>query len=333
VRTRVLPAFDDDQLWVAVHAAVEVWQQRGIVAMPTETVYGLAGLADDDAALAAIFAAKGRPADNPLIVHVASLEQARLLWLPTERSAARATALASACWPGPLTIVDVAGAGVSMIVRAGLPKVAVRVPAHPVALALLQQLQRPLAAPSANLSGRPSPTTAAHVMATLSDRIPLVIDGGPCRRGLESTVVDVAGDVPRVLRLGALSLAAVQAVLPDAVIAEQDDKAASPGLRHRHYAPAVPVRRFVARASLSSWWGRDDVALLVRDSTASWLTQQHGLSSMMFVLPDDPQRCGVQLYALLYAIEARTPAMLIVEELEDSPAWAAINDRLRRALE
>jgi len=205
-------------------------------AFPTETVYGLGANAFDPAAVRRVFEAKGRPDDNPLIVHVTGLPMLRRLATSVPPAA---RALAARFWPGPLTIVLPKRKTVPDVVTAGLPTVALRVPDHPVALALIEAAGVPIAAPSANRSGRPSPTRAAHVAADFPGL--LVLDGGAARHGLESTVVAL-GDPPRVLRLGAIAVEELRAVLPGLVVATKARaRAESPGMRHRHYAPARPL--------------------------------------------------------------------------------------------
>ncbi len=209
------------------------------VAFPTETVYGLGAIAFDEHSVAAIFEAKERPADNPLIVHVSSTNQ--VLDVASDFPAL-AQELAERFWPGPLTLVLPRGPRIPDIVSAGLPTVAVRQPAHPVALGLIRAVGQPLAAPSANRSGHPSPTCAGHVHADLEGRIEAVVDGGACTVGVESTVLDLSGEEPRLLRPGGVSreeLGQVLGFLPAG--ADDDRAAASPGMRHRHYRPRCEV--------------------------------------------------------------------------------------------
>lgn len=212
-------------------AAAAVLRSGGLLAFPTETVYGLGADAFDERAVRRVFAAKGRPPDNPLIVHVAGAD-----WLP--RVAARVTPLAADLarrfWPGPLTLVLDAVADLPAVTTGGHPTVGVRVPDHPLAIALLAEAGVPVAAPSANPSGRPSPTTAEHVLAELGDRVDAVLDGGSCAVGVESTVVDARGAEPVVLREGAVTR-------EDLAASEGAGAAASPGTRYRHYAPACQV--------------------------------------------------------------------------------------------
>ena len=214
-------------------------RRGGLAAFPTETVYGLGAVATDARAVAAVFEAKGRPADNPLIVHVVDVAAVVAI---TELSGT-ARALLAAFAPGPLTLVLPLTAALPDAVTAGRPTVAVRIPDHPAALALLRATAAPLVAPSANRSGRPSPTTWQAVRADLDGRIDAVLTGAPTRVGLESTVVDVTGAVPVVLRPGAVTLADLRRVAPGTREASgQDDVSRSPGTRHRHYAPRARVR-------------------------------------------------------------------------------------------
>ncbi len=313
--------------------AAAILRGGGTVAFPTETVYGLGARGLDEACIQRIYDAKGRPADNPLILHVASLDDAWPLWsIPDERTRARIVTLAAAFWPGPLTIVALRSDVVPPRATAGLPKVAVRVPAHDVARALIARVGEPLAAPSANASTRPSPTTAQHVLLSLDGAIDAVIDGGPCEHGLESTVVDVARDVPMVLRSGALTLTTLRAVLPDLIergagAAAKDDDAA-PGLRHRHYAPAVDEVRVVDGTALRAAWSGGD-AVVVRAATAAALGPRAGAT---FVLPDDATGFGCALYAALYQVERAAPRRALLEDVpDDDDAWRAARDRLLRA--
>lgn len=216
-----------------------------VVGMPTETVYGLAANALDGAAVAKIFLAKGRPQDNPLIVHIADKEQLSTLARMVPESARK---LADAFWPGPLTIILPKAACIPDEVSAGLDTVGIRLPSHPVARALIREAGVPLAAPSANLSGRPSTTTSGHVMDDLGGRIPAIVEGGPCAVGVESTVVSLAGNVPRLLRPGGVSLEQLESVLGsvevDRALREKigdEVRVSAPGMKYRHYAPKAPV--------------------------------------------------------------------------------------------
>ena len=217
-----------------------------LVAFPTETVYGLGADALNGEAAARIFAAKGRPADNPLIAHIAG--ESGLAGLIAGEPCACARALMRAFWPGPMTLIFPKSPRVPREVTAGLDTVAVRMPSHPVARALISAAQTPIAAPSANRSGRPSPTTAAHVLEDMEGRIPLILDGGPCEVGLESTVVDVTGARPRILRPGGVTLEMLEGVVGDVDVDEgvlhqlqAGSQARSPGMKYKHYAPKGEV--------------------------------------------------------------------------------------------
>ena len=217
-----------------------------LVAFPTETVYGLGADALNGEAAARIFAAKGRPADNPLIAHIAG--ESGLAGLIAGEPCACARKLMRAFWPGPMTLIFPKSARVPREVTAGLDTVAVRMPSHPVARALISASQTPIAAPSANRSGRPSPTTAAHVLEDMEGRIPLILDGGPCEVGLESTVVDVTGARPRILRPGGVTLEMLEGVVGDVDVDEgvlhqlqAGSQARSPGMKYKHYAPKGEV--------------------------------------------------------------------------------------------
>ncbi|WP_068305805.1 L-threonylcarbamoyladenylate synthase [Pararhodobacter sp. CCB-MM2] len=221
----------------------------GLVSMPTETVYGLAGDATNDRAVAGIFEAKGRPRFNPLIAHFADRSRVEDFAVLTPL----ARRLADAFWPGPMTLVLPLKGGLSPLVTAGLETVAVRLPAHPVARALLAEFGGPLAAPSANPSGRISPVTAAHVLDGLSGRIDAVIDGGACAVGLESTILDATGEVPVLLRAGGLSVEAVEA-LGLTVAAHDGSKITAPGQLASHYAPRGRVRLDVTAPEPGEVW-------------------------------------------------------------------------------
>lgn len=232
----------------AIQQASALLRAGQVVGFPTETVYGLGADALNPDAVRAIFAAKERPADNPLIVHVAAREQLNGLCAVTDT----AKKLMDAFWPGPLTLLLKKTDRVPDVTTAGLPSVAVRCPKHPIAQQLLQACQLPIAAPSANRSGRPSPTTAQHVLEDMNGRIPLILDGGECQVGVESTVLDLTGEIPCVLRPGAITPAMIEEVAGQCTVApsvmrplKAGEAAPSPGMRHRHYAPRAKMTVFV----------------------------------------------------------------------------------------
>ena len=215
-----------------------------LVAFPTETVYGLGANALDSRAVLRIFEAKGRPADNPLIVHIYDRSQLDGVCFPSDA----ARKLMDAFWPGPLTLIMPRNPAIPDAVTAGLDTVAVRMPSHPVALRLLETCRLPIAAPSANRSGKPSPTTAQHVLDDMDGRVPLILDGGECNVGLESTVVDMSHDAPCILRPGGVTQAMLEAVIGPVTVAgsilrplQPDEVALSPGMRYKHYAPRGQV--------------------------------------------------------------------------------------------
>ncbi len=230
----------------SIRRAAALLRAGELVAFPTETVYGLGADALNAEASARIFAAKGRPADNPLIAHIAG--ESGLAGLIAGEPCACARKLMRAFWPGPMTLIFPKSPRVPREVTAGLDTVAVRMPSHPVARALISAAQTPIAAPSANRSGRPSPTTAAHVLEDMEGRIPLILDGGPCEVGLESTVVDVTGARPRILRPGGVTLEMLEGVVGDVDVDEgvlhqlqAGSQARSPGMKYKHYAPKGEV--------------------------------------------------------------------------------------------
>jgi L-threonylcarbamoyladenylate synthase len=301
-----------------------------LVAFPTETVYGLGAHALDPQAVAKIYAAKGRPSYNPLIVHVLGVEQARALtrdWPPL------AQALADRFWPGPLTLVLGKRAIVPDLVTAGLDSVAVRAPAHPVARALLAAAGVAIAAPSANRFQHISPTTAEHVARSLGPQNPglLILDGGPTHVGIESTVVSLVAQ-PTLLRLGGLPVDAIETItgpLARPLAVAEGAARPSPGLDDRHYAPAASVR-LLERAALErgDWELDGDPSGLVGSISFAPApsTVDHAL-----VLPADPAEYARLLYAALHTLDALGCASIRIEAVPDHPAWAAVADRLARA--
>jgi L-threonylcarbamoyladenylate synthase len=304
---------------VDLAAAAALLRAGGLVAFPTETVYGLGANALDERAVRRVFEVKGRPADNPLIVHVASVDDVGAVAIslpPTARL------LAERYWPGPLTLVLESRPEVPSVTRGGLGTIAVRVPAHPLALELLREARVPVAAPSANRSGRPSPTTAAHVRADLGEDVDLVLDGGPCVVGLESTVVDARGPVPVVLREGTLTAAELGAVAGSAA-----ELGASPGTRHRHYSPRCRV--VVAGAGE----GAACAAGLVADGQHVALVGPSRAPDGVLHLAATTGAAdlGRRLYALLREAEDAGVDAVVVEAVPEVGVGRAVMDRLRRA--
>ena len=303
-----------------------------LVAIPTETVYGLAANALDESAVAKIFAAKGRPQDNPLIVHVSDAEQARTLVKAWPFTAQR---LAEAFWPGPLTFILQREERVPGIVSAGLRSLALRVPAHPAAQALLRAAGIPLAAPSANRSGSPSPTLASHVLYDLNGKITAVLDGGPCIVGVESTVLDLTRGTPLLLRPGGISVERIEAVLGQAIeispavarAPEDDAPTPSPGMKYRHYAPCAeltlvhgPLRAFIELAQRE----RPD-GLLCFDGDVvpdGWPVLRYG---------DSPEQQAQQLFTRLRVIDELGWRTALVRCPMKEGLGLAVYNRLLRA--
>ena len=294
----------------------------GLVAFPTETVYGLGANALDPAAVRRIFAAKGRPSSNPVIVHVADPAQIGNVAADWPATAAR---LAGRFWPGPLTLVVARRPGVPDEVTAGGPTVAVRCPDHPVAQALLRAAGVPVAAPSANRSTELSPTRAEHVMKGLGGRIDLILDGGPCRGGIESTVVDVTGPVARLLRPGLITVPMLEEVVGKVEASRErqrpEEVARSPGQMAKHYSPRTKLRLVD---------GRDIVDDLLEASAGGFkagLLPLHGANAM----PGDPVAYAAELYHRLHELDEAGLDLILVEQPPDTPEWAAVLDRLARA--
>jgi L-threonylcarbamoyladenylate synthase len=292
----------------------------GLVAMPTETVYGLAADATNAAAIAALYALKGRPRFNPLIVHVASIADAEK---PAEFTPA-ARALAVAYWPGPLTLVLKARADnqIADLVTAGLDTIAVRVPAHPLALALIAASGRPLAAPSANRSGRISPTTAAHVAADFGTDLPHILDGGPTTLGLESTIIDASGPTPILLRPGALPAHDIEATLGQRLARPAHNQAApsAPGQLHSHYAPRALVR--LNATSLAP-----HEALLAFGPPL----KSNGQPAFNLSPSGDLAEAAQRLFGALRHLDASGASTIAVMPIPEQGLGEAINDRLTRA--
>ncbi len=299
--------------------AAEVLRAGGLVAFPTETVYGLGALATLDEAVARIFAAKGRPARNPLIAHVGTVEVARRI----ARFDARAERLVARFWPGPLTLVlpQRPGSGLPPRLSAGLPTVAVRMPAHPVALELLRRVDAPVAAPSANRSGRTSPTTAEHVLADLEGRIELVLDAGPCEVGVESTVVDLSEpDRALLLRPGGLPREAIEAEIAALAERRAGEPVRSPGLIGRHYAPSKPVRLDVREVA------PDEGLLAFGEDVPPGARVTLNLSPA-----GDLAEAARNLFAMLRALDRADVRAIAVVPIPGDGLGEAIRDRLRRA--
>ncbi len=298
--------------------AAEILRRGGLVAFPTETVYGLGGDATDDRAVAAIFEAKGRPKFNPLIVHVPDAAAAFTLGV----ASATARKLAAAFWPGPLTLVmhRAPGCPVSLLASAGLDSLAVRVPRHPVAQALLRATGRPLAAPSANRSGKVSPTTAQHVADSLGNRVELILDGGACPVGIESSVVDVSGPALVLLRHGGVTQEDVETIVGKLAPAARSSAPRSPGQLEIHYAPTLPLR-------LEARDAKPDEALLAFGPEIP-----SGAGATANLSPSgDLVEAAANLFAMLRRLDVSGCRAIAAMPIPDTGLGRAINDRLRRA--
>jgi L-threonylcarbamoyladenylate synthase len=321
LKTQILPAGE-----AAMAEAARILREGGLVAFPTETVYGLGADATNPAAIARLYQAKGRPAFNPLIAHVGDIEAARKI----ARFDAQATALATAFWPGPLTLVlpKTSDCAVADLATAGLETIAIRVPAHPVARGILHAFGRPVVAPSANLSGHVSPTTAAHVQSDLAGRINLIVDGGPVEVGVESTIVGCF-EQPMLLRPGGLPRGDIERVLGRALAQPPEDAGGdssqplAPGMLASHYAPRTRVRlnarRIEAGEALLAY-GPD--ALPGVDAAAA---------VMNLSVRGDLDEAAANLFGYLRGLDAKGAHTIAVMPVPHHGLGEAINDRLRRA--
>jgi L-threonylcarbamoyladenylate synthase len=331
-----LPAAATEQ---ALDRAAAILADGGLVAIPTETVYGLAARADDPLAVGRIFTAKRRPEGNPLIVHVAEIAMARRLSGHWPEAAER---LASHFWPGPLTVVVPRGPGIPDEVTAGGQTVALRCPDQRLTRRLIEKAGGPLAAPSANRSLGVSPTTAAHVLEGLGNKVDLILDGGPCGRGIESTVVDCSSSPARILRHGPIGAEEIEEILGRpvedgtgaAVSPAGAGPARSPGMLARHYAPRTPLLLSDSAVALVE-------SLLRAGGRVGWMTltadsadvRRLAASRDLVVvpMPTEPSAFAASLYATFHALDRRDLGTIVADAPPGTPAWRAIRDRLGRA--
>ena len=309
---------------ISLDKAIELLKAGEVVAIPTETVYGLAADARNDQAIARVYATKERPANNPLIVHIAGIDQITE-WASDFPPLAQK--LAAAFWPGPFTLVLPARADVPITVRAGEPTVALRVPSHILTLQLLRESGLGLAAPSANKYTQLSPTTAAHVEFSLGDHIP-VLDGGACQVGIESTIVSVSGDDWQLLRPGMISESAITLAAGKEANQTSEEKPKAPGQHLLHYSPRTPCILFDSRKALDEYAAKmpDAAALIFGDNNKNISGSKNTLSLAL-----DPALAAEQLYAALHTLDALHASVILIESPPDTPAWAALRDRLQRA--
>ena len=321
--SRIVAVPESDSPAIAEAAAILL--DGGLVAFPTETLYGLGADGLNPEAVAKIYAAKGRPATNPVILHVDSIGSAKTLvshW-PVE-----AEVLAEKFWPGPLTLVLPASDRVPAIVRAGGPSVALRCPAHRVALALIHAVGRPLAAPSANRSQHLSPTRAEHVASSLGKAVDLILDSGPTEAGLESTILDLCGPRPRILRPGPIAPAEIAALIGAVDLWEGAVKSGeiqpAPGMAERHYAPLARLELVPSGAGFST--ADAGVAYVALGNLPSLPPGVRGV-----LLPMDAEVVGTRLYALLHELDEAGFERIVMERPPADEAWMAVRDRLNRA--
>jgi len=319
------------------HAAALI--RRGEpVAIPTETVYGLAANALDSAAVARIFAAKGRPQDNPLIVHIAEMEQLSSI---AREVTPLAKKLAERFWPGPLTIILPKSENAADNVTAGLDTIAIRMPAHEIALDIIRAAEKPLAAPSANRSGRPSPTTVAHVIDDMTGYIAAIVDGGGCTVGVESTVVDVTGTVPRILRPGGITPDMIREVAGDVEIdaaveheLDSDIPSASPGMKYKHYAPLVRVVLVKANEGQFAAWVRARVSAGENAAVMCFDDEEiEGINCVNYGRRDDYAAQARMVFDALRKVDGLGADVVYCSLAEPDGVGLAVYNRLLRAAE
>lgn len=338
MRTVVRRMDQPDEAELGYREAAQCLAAGQNVAFPTETVYGLGAWIGSEEGLRGIFEAKGRPSDNPLIVHVYPGFDMREV---AAEITPRVQALMDRFWPGPMTLILPKAEQVSSRVSAGLPTVAVRMPNHPVALEMMRRAGLAVAAPSANLSGRPSPTTAAHVMEDMNGRIPLILDGGACEIGLESTIIDMTVDPPMILRPGGLTMERIREILPDvrldpglSVEAHVTPKA--PGMKYRHYAPKAPMwmacgtpdeQEAAIRQALAQHEGLRRGVLTVREHHDDYRAEViQAIGSL-----DDPETMAAGLYDALRQFDRLGCEILFAETIPEQGIGTAYMNRLKKA--
>ena len=307
-----------------IAVAVAALKRGEVIGLPTETVYGLAADAANPAAVARIFALKGRPADHPLIVHIANASQLHQ-W--ARAVPGTAVALATAFWPGPLTMILPRHAGVADVVTGGQQTVGLRCPRHPLALQVLQAFGGALAAPSANRFGRISPTSAAHVRDEFGEAVPIVLDGGDCEVGIESTIIDLSSATPRILRPGRITRAQVESVIGAVAVDASEHSPRVSGTLEAHYAPRTPMLMLARPALLRE--AREQNAFGKRLAVLALAQLPPGLAGL--ALRDEPVAYAHGLYAALRELDAGGQQLLLVERPPEGLEWLAVHDRLRRA--
>jgi L-threonylcarbamoyladenylate synthase len=319
-----------------IDRAVQILRNGGLVGFPTETVYGLGADATNPHAVRRIFEVKGRPSTNPVIVHVADATVAQRF---AREWPVAAVELARIFWPGPLTLVVPRADSIVPQVTAGRDTVGLRAPNHPIALQLLHEFGGPVAAPSANRSNRISPTTAEHVRRELGDAVNLILDGGPCGIGIESTVLDLTGSVPVILRPGAITRDQIERVIGSVKVFEGNihtsQSAQSPGQQAVHYSPAAPAYRFAASElpKVAGWCAQHpdaSVAVLVMEGSLD-LSDLGDSRMKCIILPSKPEAYARRLYAALHEGDALGVAAIFIQMPPGGLEWGAVRDRITRA--
>ena len=307
-----------------IRQAAEIIRQGGIVAFPTETVYGLGADAHNPLAVARVFEVKRRPFFDPLIVHIASPAHLKKLVKDIPSSARKLT---EKLWPGPLTVVLFKEEHIPDIVTAGLPTVALRMPSHPMALSLIKESKCPIAAPSANPFGYLSPTTAEHVRGQLADQVDLILDGGPCPVGVESTIVSFSENKPRLLRPGGVSLEEIESIIGKVEISPIRDRLVAPGMLPRHYAPRTPIVLDWDEKHLDSYKGKK-IGFLAFREPENFLQFQH---IEVLSKKGDFREAAANLFSAIRRLDALDLDLILAEAVPEAGLGRAIMDRLRRA--
>jgi len=305
--------------------AARIIKKGGIVAFPTETVYGLGADAFNPLAVARIFEVKRRPYFDPLIVHVASPADVKNL---VKEIPSNVKEIIKRFWPGPLTVVLLKKEDIPDIVTAGLPTVAIRMPSHPMALSLIKESKRPIAAPSANPFGYLSPTTAEHVREQLGDQVDLVLDGGPCPIGVESTIISFLEERPRLLRPGGVSLEEIESIIGKVEISPiEDDKPSAPGMLPKHYAPRTPIVLNWNDKNLKIYKNKK-IGLLAFQETKNYLKFHH---VEVLSKKGDIREAAANLFAAIRRLDVLNLDLIVAESIPEMGLGRAIMDRLRRA--
>ena len=324
----------------SIEEAAQLIRDGELVGMPTETVYGLGANALDETAVRKIFVAKGRPADNPLIVHVSCLDEIAPLVRGVPESARR---LMEAFWPGPMTLILPKSDAIPSVVSAGLDTVGIRLPSSEAARALIRAAGRPIAAPSANRSGRPSPTTAQHVFEDMDGRIPLILDGGASEVGVESSVIDATGEVPVILRPGGITPEMVERVLGDVRVDEhvmsplaEGDVVRSPGMKYKHYAPKAKTVIFDGEAErvIAAICARYDTAEASGERPAILGFDEHDFGTRTRISLGSvkrPQDAAARLFGALRELDERGETVALCEAVEATGIGLAVMNRMGRA--